>query len=177
MVSHVVSIALATMATSAWVILLVAAYKRISPDATEKNGTVWVTYNPLFKVLGAYSFLLFACLIVLLLWTAVAQAQFIPPRDLKIALLVTFIPAFRSTRYLLFRVGYNAEHLIYRSRWGEKNVIPWGEIQSIRFSYPRKGWLVSTWQHGTLHIPTTLSGIPSFFAAIEAHGIPLQPDA
>lgn len=89
-----------------------------------------------------------------------------------VVLLIGTVLFFLLANRYNYRVGIREEGLLYR-RWKEI-AIPWNEIRSVRFSYPKKGWIISTEKNGDLLVPTFLSGLPALFEAFQKHRISYQ---
>ena len=145
-----------------FIVFRVLAAKKIKDDARVEGETQWLEPN----LFAAWS-LFFLGLLVFKI--ADHLLPFLP--SLLATLIATAAFILIASRYN-YRIGIRKEGMIYR-RWKEQ-IIPWDEIESVTFSYPRKGWIVATRNHGTLLVPTTLSGLPALFEAFQKRGIPYQ---
>jgi len=145
-----------------FIVFQVLAAKRIKKEARVDGETLWLEPN----LFAAWSLVWLG----LLVFKIVDHLLPLVP-SLLTTLIATVVFILLASRYN-YRVGIREEGLLYR-RWKEQN-IPWSEIESVTFSYPRKGWIVATRHHGTLRVPTTLSGLPALFEAFQKRGIPYQ---
>jgi hypothetical protein len=148
--------------------LIVGALRRSARfQARHENGIAWLEYGPAMKGFTALCCLLVASLCVI--WFIVQPKDRAPVFFMILLFGGLTLPLVLEC--FLVRIGFDAERIYCRSGWRPRRVIPWSEVQSVKFSPAMQWWVIKTSKSGNIRVQVFISGARELLGELHKRGI------